>query len=60
MSILAISTMDPTVQGILYLVAVVLFVVAAVVARPTVWACLVAAGLAFVASVFMWNAFALS
>jgi hypothetical protein len=57
---LAISTMDPTVQGILFLIAVVLFVVAAVLARPAIWACLVAAGLAFFAFVFCWNAFALS
>lgn len=57
---LAISTMDPTVQGILFLVAVVLFVVAAVLARPAIWACLVAAGLAFATFVFMWNAFAAS
>lgn len=58
--ILAISTMSNTVQGIMFLVAVVLFVVAAVLARPAIWACLVAAGLAFFAFVFMWNAFALS
>lgn len=58
--ILAISQMDPTVQGILFLVAVVLFVVAAVFARPAVWACLVAAGLAFAFFVFCWNAFAAS
>lgn len=58
--ILALSTMDPTVQGIFFLVAVVLFVVAAVLARPAFWACLVAAGLAFATFVFMWNAFAAS
>ena len=57
---LAVSAMDPTVQGIFFLVAVVLFVVAAVLARPAVWACLVAAGLAFACFVFMWNAFALA
>jgi len=51
--------MDPTVQGIFFLVAVVLFVVAAIFARPAVWACCVAAGLAFASFVFMWNAFAL-
>jgi hypothetical protein len=56
--ILALSSMDPTVQGIFFLVAVVLFVVAAIFARPAIWACLVAAGLAFFAFVFMWNAFA--
>lgn len=47
-------------QGILFLVAVVLFVIAAVLARPAVWACLVAGGLAFACFVFMWNAFAAS
>lgn len=56
--ILALSAMDPTVQGIFFLVAVVLFVIAAVIARPAFWACLVAAGLAFFSFVFMWNAFA--
>ena len=55
---LAFSQMDPTVQGILFLIAVVLFVLAAVgvVGR---WN-LVAAGLAFAFFVFMWNAFAAS
>lgn len=50
--------MDPTVQGIFFLVAVVLFLVAAtaIPVRPN----LVALGLAFFAFVFMWNAFALS
>lgn len=58
--ILALSSMDPTVAGILFLVATVLFVVAAVLARPALWACLVAAGLAFCAFVWMWDRFALS
>lgn len=58
--ILAMSTLDPTVQGILFLVAVVLFVIAAILARPALWACLVAGGLAFATFVFMWNAFAAS
>jgi len=59
--------MDPTVQGILYLVAVVLFVIAAFwsyspvgrrgEAAPGVN--LVALGLACTVFVFMWNAFAL-
>jgi hypothetical protein len=57
---LAISSMDPTVQGIFFLIAVVLFVIAAVLARPAFWACLVAAGLAFATFVFCWNAFALA
>jgi hypothetical protein len=56
--ITAISAMDPTVAGILFLVAVVLFVVAAIIARPAFWACLVAAGLAFVSFVWMWDRFA--
>ena len=54
------ATMDPTVQGILYLIAVVLFVIAAVAARLTIPMALVAAGLAFTVFVWMWNAFALS
>lgn len=54
---LAISTMDPTVQGIFYLVAVILFIIAAVVSRDGLgW--LVPAGLAFTVAVFCWNAFA--
>lgn len=56
---LALSQMDPTVQGILFLVAVVLFVLGAigvVAGRVN----LIAAGLAFGFFVFMWNAFALS
>jgi hypothetical protein len=44
----------------LFLVAVVLFVVAAVMARPAWWACLIAAGLAFCAFVWMWDRFALA
>lgn len=56
----ALAALDPTLQGIFFLVAVVLFVVAAVIARPTFWATLIAAGLAFTVFVWMWNAFALS
>ena len=56
--ILALSAMDPTVQGILFLVAVVLFVIAAIFARPSPPVMLIAAGLAFATFVFMWNAFA--
>lgn len=55
--LLAISTMSPTVQGIFYLIAVVLFVLAAlavVAGRSN----LVAAGLAFTVFVFCWQAFA--
>ena len=56
--ILALSAMDPTVMGIFFLIAVVVFVIAAVLARPAFWACLVAVGLACCAFVWMWNAFA--
>lgn len=55
---LAVSAMDPTVQGIFFLVAVIVFIIAAIIARPAFWACLVAVGLAFFSFVFMWNAFA--
>lgn len=57
--IFALSSMDPTVQGILFLVAVVLFVIAALFVVPERYN-LVALGLAFFAFVFMWNAFAAS
>lgn len=53
---LAVSTMDPTVQGILFLIAIVLFCVAAFVVVDRIN--LIALGLAFFAFVFMWNAFA--
>ena len=54
---LAIGTLDPTIQGICFLVAVVVFVMSAVLARSELWASLVAIGLAFASFVFMWNAF---
>ncbi len=54
---LAISTMSPTVQGIFFLVAVVLFVLGATKFHAGKEN-LVAAGLAVFAFVFMWNAFA--
>jgi len=57
---LALSAMDPLVAGILFLIAVVLFVVAAVAARASLWACLIAAGLAFLTFVFMWDRLALA
>jgi hypothetical protein len=57
---LALSTLSPTAQGILFLIAVVLFAVAAVAAHPSWPMSLVAGGLAFFAVVFCWNAFALS
>ncbi len=53
----ALSTMDPNVQGIFFLVAVVLFALGAASILPGKTN-LVAAGLAFFAFVFMWNAFA--
>lgn len=56
----AVSYMDPTLQGIFFLVAVIVFVVAAILARPALWACLVAVGLAAFVVPFMWNAFAQS
>jgi hypothetical protein len=52
--------MDPTVAGIFFLIAVVVFVIAAVLARPTLWATLVAIGLACCAFVWCWDRFALS
>jgi hypothetical protein len=57
--ILAVSQMDPVVQGIFFLVALVLFALAAfLVAFDRVN--VVALGLAFFAVPFMWNAFAAS
>lgn len=59
--IAAFRTMDPTVQGIFFLVAVVLFIIAAFAyAFPAVKINLIALGLAFATFVFMWNAFAAS
>lgn len=55
-TVFALSSMDPTVQGVLFLVAVVLFVLAAIGVSARVN--LVAAGLAFFAFVFAWQAFA--
>lgn len=58
---LAVNAMDPTVQGILFLVAVILFVIAAAIAaRPGGLGWLVPAGLACATFVFCWNAFAAS
>lgn len=56
--ILALDQMDPTVQGILFLVAVVIFAVAALASERVRHVNLVAAGLAVFSFVFMWNAFA--
>lgn len=53
---LALAAMDPTVMGILFLIATVLFVLAAFNTAAR-WN-LVAAGLSFCAFVWMWTAFA--
>jgi hypothetical protein len=52
---LAVSTMSPEFQAVFFLIAVVLFVVAAWLGKS-----LMAAGLAFFAFVFFWNALAAS
>ena len=52
----AISAMDTDLQGVFFLIAVVLFALGALSIVPRFN--LVAAGLAFFAFVFMWNAFA--
>lgn len=54
--ILAISALDPTVQGIFFLVAVVLFLLAAFNVASRVG--LVALGLACCAFVWCWQSFA--
>ncbi len=56
---LALAQLDPTVAGIFFLIAVVVFVIAAVLARPALWACLVGIGLACCAFVWMYDSFAL-
>jgi hypothetical protein len=56
--VLAISVLSQTAQAILFLVALILFAIAAFTNVPRVN--LIAAGLAFVAFVYCWNAFALS
>ncbi len=56
--ILGLQAMDPTVAGIFFLVAVVVFVIAALLARPALWAVLVGVGLACCAFVWMWDSFA--
>jgi len=54
---LAISALSPTVQGILFLIAVILFVLGSTKILPGKDN-LVSAGLACFVFVFMWNAFA--
>jgi hypothetical protein len=58
--LLALEAMEPVLQGIFFLVAVILFVIAAFSGyRAYPWHTgLVALGLAFFAFPFMWNAFA--
>lgn len=56
--LLALSSMDPTTQGVLFLVAVVMFAVAAVVRFRGGLGWLMPLGLAFFAFVFAYNAFA--
>ena len=56
---LALTAMTPQIQGIFFLIAVALFVLGALSILPGKNN-LVAAGLAFFAFVFMWNAFAAS
>lgn len=60
--ILAIDSMDPVVAGMFFLVAVILFCIAAFLAwgAKALWATLVALGLAFTVFVFMWDRFALA
>lgn len=58
--ILALDQLDPTVAGIFFLIAVVVFVIAAVLARPALWAVLVGVGLACCAFVWMWDRFAVA
>lgn len=54
----AIATMDPAVQAVFFIVAVILFVLAALVLGPWGTERLIAAGLAFGTFVFFWNALA--
>ena len=58
-TMLAISTMSSEIQGIFFLISVAFFVLGALSILPGKKN-LVAAGLAFFAFVFMWNAFAAS
>lgn len=55
---LALSALDPTIQGLFFLIATIVFVIAAILARPALWACLVGIGLGCCALVWAWNAFA--
>lgn len=59
---IAVEALSAGTQAVLYFVAFVAFVVAAVLAYMTkaLWATLVSAGLAFFVFVFFWNALAAS
>ena len=57
LTMLAISALSPTVQGILFLIAVIFFVLGSTKILPGKDN-LVSAGLACFVFVFMWNAFA--
>jgi hypothetical protein len=58
--LLALEALDPVIQGIFFLIALVLFVIAAFSGWRTYpwYGGLVALGLAFFTFPFMWNAFA--
>jgi len=60
MMLLAIEQMDPVVQGMFFLAALICFALAAISGWRTIpWAGgLVALGLALFTTPFMWNAFA--
>lgn len=59
--ILALEAMDPVFQGFLFLVAVILFVLAAFLfGRGNLAGMLLSIALACATFVFMWNAFAAS
>lgn len=53
-----LAVLNPTIQGIVFLIAVVFFGIAAWVSRATIWPALIAGGLALVTAVACWNAFA--
>jgi len=60
---LAVSQMSHSAQGVIYLIAFILFIVAAIFAwvpSKLIWASFVATGFALFAFVLMWNNFALS
>jgi hypothetical protein len=60
--LLAASQMSHSAQGICYLIALVVFIVAAVIAwlNKAVWATFIAVGLSLFALVLTWNQLALA